>query len=808
MHPRFSTILLLQMLVFAGCIATPTAERPTTSLGELSTELERILIRGQLPVKPENEMQAEALQAPDRGVRHDYQVWLDHCIEYNRKLETQQQYTPLAIVRELKENPIETPWRAAAWADRVTVDRGKTALTTADALLTQLTATATNRPLPTVAPTFDRFLAEFESAAATIAEKGWATVPAAERDLLQFVLPWLCHTGRNFVNQSQDAPTYFLSRTFSPTDPFTPGSERTPQFNRAVPARLYSMTGCYHYLRALAGEPVATTGIRRDRHVGGSTLHPQFIAAFSLAACRQALHQLTPALRPESMMRWRRDLLARPPLKQLHIPGVQGSLVAVRDTPHGRVIVGGPGPNRYENVDAAVIVDLGGDDDYIHHGTPERLLRYPVRLVIDFDGDDLYRTRGVGGPGSGILGLGICLDLAGNDRYCQGLAPGFDPRARKINDLLKADPEGDNTQLVPFDALYADDKGGVTLDAGFAFGAGFLGIGILHDYAGDDLYLGQKYAFGSGFWKGVGILRDDGGDDVYAAGNAALGSGINSAIGLLDDRGGNDHYQCLGLYESGYSAGHEWDNGYDGGGIGYGSSWRAEARSSKPTHRWQATFGGGIGLLRDHAGNDEYVAGSFAVGSGYAGGVGMVMDDAGDDTYFVKRGPDGSNHNGWSGNHALGNGCHRGVGYILDRDGNDRYSAGNLGGGTAWDMASGFLLDLGGDDAMLDLHGKNQAGKTGMGMAKAFAVSFHAGGRDSYRRRTLGSARDLVKNYPGKAGNFSFFFDIGAETDEYLREYANDTGMLNGVVFQEKDGTVDPQGIGIFLDTSDWGERP
>ncbi len=800
----FFLFLLPLLSLLSGCM-TPTL--PPTELDRLSSRLEDALLRGNLQVRRATPEQERALRDPQIGFVRDYRAWSQHCIAYNRKLEAAQQYTPLPPVRRLKENPIQAP----AIGDRLArTYTNAAAIRTARSLLGMHPDGSCTHKLQQTEP-LARFIETFGTAAELVDRKALGAVPGKKRELLHFVLPWICTINRPFVNQSKGAPAYRMNWAFYPNDPFRPGTEKT-RSGRPVPKGLYSMTGLYHYLRALAAQPVQTTGIRPDYAKDKTVPHPQFSERIDFPHFVSALQLLEDVLDERGLTALQQAIADRLAAK-IAFPGVVGKLIHTQRTQYGDIVIGGDGPNRYDNVDAAVIIDLGGNDEYIDDGKPENLTKYPVRIIIDFAGDDVYVAKGVGGPGAGILGISILIDRQGNDRYCQGLSKYFQPRQHSRKDLLQPDPEGDKTNLVPFVSLYGNPdkpKGpGVILNAGFAFGAGFLGVGILIDEAGDDLYLGQKFCFGSGMWTGIGVHQDLAGNDVYAAGNSALGAGINNAFGILDDRGGNDHYQCLGLHESGYSVGRKWDSGYDGAGIGYGSSWRAEARSDKPADRWFATFGGGLGLLHDGDGNDQYIAGSFAIGAGYAGGVGMVVDDKGDDTYFVKRGPKGDNHNGWSGNHALGNGCHRGFGYVLDRAGNDRYSASSLGGGCAWDIGLGYLLDLGGNDEYTDLHGRNVRGGSGNGMAKSFAVLLNLGGADVYRRSSLGSAHALAPGYPGVGGNFSFFFDIGPEEDTYpkpnkRRKYANNTSLLSGVVFQKDkknpDAPADPQGIGLFVD--------
>src|SRR5690606_21865068 len=60
-----------------------------------------------------------------------------------------------------------------------------------------------------------------------------------------------------------------------------------------------------------------------------------------------------------------RASLARQPVRSGRSDGaVQGDVLLDRDTPFGRMVVGGPGRNSYDCSQIAVIVDVGGDDEY------------------------------------------------------------------------------------------------------------------------------------------------------------------------------------------------------------------------------------------------------------------------------------------------------------------------------------------------------------------------------------------------------------------------------------------------------------
>ncbi len=101
-------------------------------------------------------------------------------------------------------------------------------------------------------------------------------------------------------------------------------------------------------------------------------------------------------------------------------------------------------------------------------------------------------------------------------------------------------------------------------------GAGLMGMGFLVDLKGDDLYLGEDFAFGAGFF-GVGLLLDREGNDRYVSGQFSQGAGA-MGLGILCDMEGDDQYQAV-LYSQGFG------------------------------------FVGGGGFLLDYKGNDTFFAG-------------------------------------------------------------------------------------------------------------------------------------------------------------------------------------------------------
>ncbi len=95
--------------------------------------------------------------------------------------------------------------------------------------------------------------------------------------------------------------------------------------------------------------------------------------------------------------------------------GVSGPVVFDGATPFGRFVIGGVGINEYECDQAAVIVDLGGNDTYRGPVAGAGIVRR-LAVVVDLAGNDTYRARN-DGLGSATFGVGLLLDLAGNDDY-------------------------------------------------------------------------------------------------------------------------------------------------------------------------------------------------------------------------------------------------------------------------------------------------------------------------------------------------------------------------------------------------------
>lgn len=320
-------------------------------------------------------------------------------------------------------------------------------------------------------------------------------------------------------------------------------------------------------------------------------------------------------------------------------------IIQERKTPWGRIVLAGGG-NSWHREPAVVRIDLGGDDRYTH------ATQTPLAVSIDLCGDDTYQATEDFNQGGARFGVSLLADLAGNDRY---IAQEWSQAACVVGVGLLWDAAGDDVYRAR-DYSQASALCGVSLlldDAGadryaapryaqsLAMPGGFS---VLRDHAGDDHYYcsgrdrtnygteGVFDAFGQGCGigfrglasGGIAVLRDDAGDDEYFGGNFAQGGGYYFGWGMLVDHAGNDRYlgcryaQAWAAHQAlGYLEDHAGDDVYD--------AWRGVGQSCS----WDET----VTVLLDHAGNDWYSGGGFALCPAHNNGVAVFVDYTGDDHY-------------------------------------------------------------------------------------------------------------------------------------------------------------------------------
>lgn len=378
---------------------------------------------------------------------------------------------------------------------------------------------------------------------------------------------------------------------------------------------------------------------------------------------------------------------------------VEGESVCFRSS-YGLIAIGGENRNVWKGGPnaPAVILDLGGDDEYIDCAYTDGTRR--VSIVIDLAGNDRYRSTGKWGVGCGMLGIAVIDDHAGDDIYECG---------------------------------------------DWGIGAAFGGIGLVVDRAGNDRFLGGTNSIGCAAY-GIGGVIDLEGNDIYDAHIYSIGCGQPGGVGFVLDHAGDDRYRCTGKQPSAYGTQGEWM----GGGIGCGFGWRTLAC-------------GGVGLVIDVKGNDIYDAGEFGLACGYFMAVGAVRDMDGDDIYHSSR-------------YGLAAAAHAAVGVFMDDKGHDVYigkTAASIGG--TWDIVTGYFYDGTGNDVYrCDGLGLGACAQNG------FGIFWDNGGDDVYQAGGSSLGFGGAAEYAGGrlAKNFGIFIDSGG-TDSYPgKEDRNKTQVL------------------------------
>ncbi len=313
----------------------------------------------------------------------------------------------------------------------------------------------------------------------------------------------------------------------------------------------------------------------------------------------------------------------------------------------GALVVGGKGNDRYEG-DFAIIVDFGGDDEYVLSRQPS--VRF--RIIIDMTGDDRYLAESDHCFGAGFLGAGILDDWQGNDTY-----------------MAKS----------------------------YSLGCGILGAGVLIDRAGDDTYTGDICCQGASTF-GVGMLLDHGGRDNYSAALYSQGFGYIMGAAALVDYSGNDRYAVgwkygdVLRYEDHYiSLSQGFGFGlrpHFSGGVGLLIDGDGNDVYQSDIFGQGASYWWSLGGLIDYSGNDQYISYQYAQGNGTHLSLGTLIDLAGDDLYSAKGVSQGCGHD-------------LAFGLLLDCDGNDQYNAFDLSQAAGSANGVGMVIDLRGDDAYM-----------------------------------------------------------------------------------------------------------
>lgn len=367
-------------------------------------------------------------------------------------------------------------------------------------------------------------------------------------------------------------------------------------------------------------------------------------------------------------------------------------------TRYGLILIGDEKNNWYKTNPNSItlLIDLGGDDLYTG-GYGSATDGRPFSILIDRGGNDTYEGAKNCSFGCGILGLGIHIDKSGNDKYL-----------------------------------------GNRLSQGASLG----GAGILIDESGDDVYKSLSHSQAYSLY-GLAALIDYKGDDTYDAKLFSQGVAVSGGVSLLQDIKGNDTYEARGLYPSSYGTNGIFRSFSQGMGFGF-----------------RGFMSGGIGILSDGSGVDNFIGGNFSQGAGYYFGFGLFHNGGiENDNYLGSRYTQGAT-------------AHYALAAFLEEGGNDIYrSRIDVATAMAWDLGITYFEDTSGND---------QYYSTGMSLGAAamnsISIFVDRKGDDFY---DLDNFPAFIPTNQARDGiSLAYFFDLQG-VDKYKKIKNNAHGVTD-----------------------------
>ena len=352
-------------------------------------------------------------------------------------------------------------------------------------------------------------------------------------------------------------------------------------------------------------------------------------------------------------------------------------------TKFGKFCLGSAGKDIYTK-DYSFILEPNGDDDYETNFNTN--WEKPFYWLIDLKGDDVYRNEEICGLFGVFAGLGMNLDVAGDDFY-----------------------HGGDFSFCSFLGFQSsrDESGNDVYESGlYTLGAASYGISFLIDEAGNDIYSATEFAEGFAGTLGAGFLVDYGGNDVYFAG----GKYLHTPLAPLD-------YRSL---SQGFGYGVRPDLA---GGIGILFDGSGNDRFNGGVYAQAVAYWYALGILIDKSGNDFYTAVYYPQGSGIHLAGGFLLDEKGEDHYYSKHGP------------GQGAGHDYSVGFLVDKAGNDSYAV-EGGNGLGLTNSVGIFYDFSGDDQYQQQYPKNYGFASKSRSSGGIGIFIDSGGKDKYALET------------------------------------------------------------------------
>jgi len=350
-----------------------------------------------------------------------------------------------------------------------------------------------------------------------------------------------------------------------------------------------------------------------------------------------------------------------------------------KDTKFGKFCLGSNGKDVYTE-DYSFILEPNGDDDYETNFNTN--WEKPFYWLIDLNGNDEYRNREIDGLFGVFAGLGMNLDVSGDDFY-----------------------HGGDFSFCSFLGFQSsrDESGNDVYESGlYTLGAASYGISFLIDESGNDIYSATEFAEGFAGTLGAGFLVDYSGNDVYFAG----GKYLHKPLAPLD-------YRSLA---QGFGYGVRPDLA---GGIGILYDGSGNDRFNGGVYAQAVAYWYALGILIDKSGNDFYTAVYYPQGSGIHLAGGFLLDEQGEDHYYSKHGP------------GQGAGHDYSVGFLVDKAGNDNYAI-EGGNGLGLTNSVGIFYDFSGDDSYEKQYPKNYGFANQSRDSGGIGIFIDSGGIDKY----------------------------------------------------------------------------